>query len=124
MDAVEKVYTRLPTLRCRGLCAHSCGPIVFSQKEADRMARKGVPEPGFDATGTCTALKNDRCSIYKNRPLICRFWGMVKAMTCPHGCVPSRFVTPEEENAYMRALGPLRPGDHDILEAFRQSKPE
>src|SRR2546429_6087610 len=33
-------------------------------------------------------LRNGRCTVYEVRPMICRLWGMVEGMQCPHGCVP------------------------------------
>ncbi len=125
MDAVEKIYAQLPVIQCRGLCSESCGPIVFSKAEADRMARKSIKPPAFDETGTCTALRADRCSIYKNRPYVCRLWGVIKSMACPHGCRPAEYVTKEASDAHLAALGPLRAGDLEILQAFEEfhSKP-
>ncbi len=42
-------------------------------------------------TGTyrCPALTaDDRCSVYEDRPTVCRLWGAQQAMPCPHGCQP------------------------------------
>jgi Fe-S-cluster containining protein len=34
-----------------------------------------------------------RCSIYEDRPAICRVYGLLrKVMRCPHGCVPSEWM--------------------------------
>jgi hypothetical protein len=119
MDAVEKIYARLPALKCKGLCSECCGPIMFSAKEADRMARKGVQAPGFDEAMTCTALRGTRCAIYANRPYICRLWGAIKSMACPHGCQPARWVSEAESAAHLRALGPLRASDQDLLSRIK-----
>ena len=59
---------------CRGLCVESC--------------RKDVGF-GADADGMCTQLANGRCSIYDQRPTVCRLWGDVPEMPCPHGCTPT-----------------------------------
>lgn len=38
---------------------------------------------------------NAHCRAYGIRPLVCRVWGMVNnpLLRCPHGCVPTRWVT-------------------------------
>jgi hypothetical protein len=56
---------------------------------------------------TCTALKGGRCSIYANRPYICRIWGAHEKMRCPFGCKPSRMVTEKESRDIIKALGPV-----------------
>jgi hypothetical protein len=39
---------------------------------------------------TCSALDGvGRCSVYEERPLLCRLWGAVEKMTCQFGCVPA-----------------------------------
>lgn len=98
-DSLERIYRAVPTVECKGLCAESCGPIGMSVEERRRITARGItiPEPeqaladlaaGRDVT--CPALVNDRCTCYGDRPLICRLWGAVQSMPCPHGCT----VTP------------------------------
>ena len=106
-SAIKRVYRSLPNVNCKGLCAESCGPILYSEAEAKRMRERGVTPPTWDDTATCTALKNNRCSIYENRPFICRLFGATKALRCKHGCAPDKWVTQEEENRMMAELGPL-----------------
>ena len=121
--SISKVYQSLPKIACKGLCQECCGPIMFSQAEANQMHAHGVEPPGFDETFTCTALKDGRCSIYEDRPYICRLWGAIKKLRCPHGCVPERWVTPEEDRANQAALGPLVPEHQAILESLANMKP-
>jgi Fe-S-cluster containining protein len=42
------------------------------------------------------------CRVYVLRPMICRLWGVVDhpLMRCRFGCVPDRWVTPEEARQY------------------------
>lgn len=52
-------------------------------------ARHGsLPAPLADLT--CDKLIDGKCSIYEDRPFICRVFGAVKSerMRCPHGCKP------------------------------------
>lgn len=88
-DSLERIYRAVPTVECKGLCAQSCGAIDMSPVERQRIAELGVdiPKPSIDTiTEACPALIDDRCSIYANRPLICRMWGAVESLPCPHGC--------------------------------------
>jgi Fe-S-cluster containining protein len=46
----------------------------------------------------CDKLSGGRCTVYPDRPLICRLFGVVEQMRCPFGCVPERFLS--ERAAY------------------------
>jgi uncharacterized protein len=95
-DSLERIYRSVPYVACKQLCAHSCGPIEMSDEERRRIAERGVviPPPAevLDAVMKgehnmdCPALVDGRCSVYDVRPLICRLWGAVESMPCPHGC--------------------------------------
>lgn len=58
----------------------------------DRAGKKLDVNPD----GSCTFLNGTRCSLYSIRPVICRLWGVVESMPCPHGCKPERVLTDEE----------------------------
>lgn len=93
-------------LTCRGLCHESCGPVPMTLEEiqalrdatglelpvvaafADRFLLTDLPH------GVCPVLGPDnRCLGYDARPRICRLYGQVRGMTCPHGCRPKRWLT-------------------------------
>lgn len=91
MPDLDRIYRAIPTVECKGLCAEACGPIQMSPQEHQRIMDRGVDIPdGFDllANGksVCPALKDNRCTVYEDRPLICRLWGAVESMPCPFGC--------------------------------------
>jgi hypothetical protein len=96
---LDALYAELPRLDCRGLCAESCGPIVTTRVEWQRICRAAGYEPkalvGVDGL-TCPLLKDNRCTVYEVRPLICRLWGLVETMPCLWGCKPERYLTHEE----------------------------
>jgi Fe-S-cluster containining protein len=124
---LDAIYARLPTIDCRGLCAISCGPILLTKPEADRM-KAAHPErrPLRTVPIACTYLtKHKRCSVYAVRPLICRVWGLVKRMSCMHGCVPDRWLTDHEFvdlAAEIEAFaGPLWISSADGLQPFGKS---
>lgn len=91
-------WEQIPAVSCRGLCADACGPIYASGREKQRL-REGwvrlVPRAQalreLQTTGSyrCPALtQDDRCSVYADRPTVCRLGGAQRAMPCPYGCAP------------------------------------
>jgi Fe-S-cluster containining protein len=110
---LEEFYKSLPTVNCKGLCQESCGPIAMTEFEYDRLMEKAKnPLTISDDDGTCSMLKDGRCSVYEVRPLICRLWGLTKEMECPHGCVPTRWIS--------RAEGfELLTKAHELTESYR-----
>lgn len=97
LHSVAAVWAKVPTIACKGLCAHSCGPVLMSNAEWAVMRSNGLPAPVKDCLD-CPALAWERCSLYDVRPLICRLWGVVDrdGMRCPHGCQPERWLTDDE----------------------------
>lgn len=98
--ALRAVYAKLPAMACKGKCQDCCGPIAFTPLEAHIMEQAGADDNIVavkdEEGGTywltelvCPLLdwKGD-CSIYEDRPFICRLWGLTESMKCPHGCVP------------------------------------
>jgi len=85
--ALQKIYKKVPNCACKGLCTQACGPVMFSETEMNKV-KDLAPHGWHDwAAGTympirpepddltCPFLKEDKCSIYENRPLICRVYG-------------------------------------------------
>ena len=116
---IEDLWAKVPDIRCKGLCTQSCGPIDCSPHERQRVkVRHGftiptIEDASMDIAGgrvkMCRALKDGRCSIYEDRPLICRIWGVVESLKCPHGCVPEggRWLTHDEGQALIRVAAKL-----------------
>jgi uncharacterized protein len=109
-SALRRLWALLPKLECQGLCHESCGPIFFTQLEREILEeRLGGPLPPIgteENAFTCPMLKNYRCSVYEDRPTVCRLFGAIKhaLMTCPHGCEPSRHLTNQEAQAIFRKI--------------------
>jgi Fe-S-cluster containining protein len=81
----------------------------MSRVELLRLAKRGV-DPAPDDSLTCGALDRGRglCRAYHVRPAICRLWGVVRSLACPHGCVPERWLSDDEGYRFIRramALG-------------------
>lgn len=102
-DKLEAIYVKLPTIECKGLCHGCCGPVAMTRLEWKRLksfvgkTNKQIgPCKGKEGL-TCPLLTDEkRCSAYSVRPLICRLWGLVKEMKCPHGCEPTRWLPDAE----------------------------
>lgn len=89
------------------------------------MIRRGITPPEFTKDMTCDKLKKGRCSIYENRPYVCRAFGATKTMRCPFGCVPERWIPEELERRHFAELGPLaQQGLLDAIEAAGIAAPE
>lgn len=95
---LREIWDQIPDMiECKGRCANSCGPIDCSTLE--RKLIEGRTGRKLDAPGpelTCSMLKNGRCTVYSIRPIICRLWGVVESMPCPHGCQPERRLSDRE----------------------------
>ncbi len=91
---LEKLYSLVPDIKCKGLCYGECTAIVMSELEGRLMTAAGGAEPTLTADDACNYLTDDkRCSIYEARPLICRVFGTTPRLACPFGCVPEKWLT-------------------------------
>lgn len=113
---LDAIYAELPTIECKGLCGKTnCGP-VHGCKVEDRNIREATGKPlqfpmvSINALDCPHLTKENRCSIYEVRPLICRLFGMVQVrpMICPHGCKPSRWMSHAEANDFMKRVFDLK----------------
>jgi Fe-S-cluster containining protein len=106
---LAKLYAKVPHIDCRGKCASFCGPIRCSTRERNRMERAGgqplgtqpatavLPTGERQSVRLCSMLTGaGTCSVYDQRPMICRLWGVVENMRCPHGCQPDRYLTVQQ----------------------------
>src|SRR3954465_8601297 len=107
IERLEALYAKLPRVECKGLCFVACGPVPMTQLEADRI-RSATPKrrpPMMHEDITCVYLTSKRrCSVYDARPLMCRVWGVIKSLSCMHGCIPERWLTPSEFLAIAQEL--------------------
>ena len=109
---LDRLYATLPQLACQGLCAESCGPIGMSAAELDRISERIGQHPVATSID-CPLLEADRCTVYAIRPMICRLWGLVETMPCPHGCTPSRWLAHAEGFEFLRRAAAI--GGPDAL---------
>ena len=67
----------------------------MTELEWQRISKRIGFDPYVDKKdGTCCLLnkENGECKVYNIRPMICRLWGLVEMMKCPHGCVPDKVL--------------------------------
>lgn len=87
---VRAAWAKVPKLRCRGLCQSSCRVWQATPSEVALLEKVATVRP----QGTqCPFLVENRCSVYPLRPLVCRAWGTVPSMACPHGCEPEEWLS-------------------------------
>ncbi len=112
--SLADVYARIPEVRCKGLCEESCGPIAMSNEEDARLQGLGVRIPSMvDGVAAiergedyyCPALRGGRCSVYNDRPTICRLWGSTTSMPCSHGCTPQNALSQQESYELLNLAG-------------------
>jgi hypothetical protein len=112
---IDVIYASLPTIECKRLCYQACGPIGLSRLEWRRIQEQTGAKPRLAADLTCPLLKDNLCSVYKNRPLLCRIYGMTKSLMCPHGCVPSRWIEDDEAELLFQRVESLGRGIFVIM---------
>jgi uncharacterized protein len=90
---IRRLRVLIPTFTCRAGCRDCCGPIPFSRWEWEQ-----VPEKKHATCLECPYSSPYGCSIYEDRPIMCRLFGTVDdpIMRCPHGCGPEKLLTAEE----------------------------
>lgn len=95
-EKLDALYASLPKIECQKLCASACGPIEMSIRERVRL-EQAAGKPCKVNGKLCALLTADgHCSAYAVRPMICRVWGLTRALRCPYGCVPERWLTDAE----------------------------
>lgn len=101
---LEQLYAQIPRLDCKGLCPSSCGPIECSERERELIERQAGKPLDVTAALSCSMLTDDgRCSVYAQRPMLCRLWGAVERMKCPWGCKPDPgYLTDEQGGRLLR----------------------
>ena len=100
---IREIYEMVPSVACQGSCHDSCTVIDASDLEKKAIReRHGVSLPpplparrlrqlrdNGETPPRCPALGPlNTCTLYEDRPLICRLYGADAALPCAHGCVP------------------------------------
>ena len=104
--SIEEIYDQVPSVKCKGLCHKACGPIMASEAEVNMLREKGIEIGGIREDLSCDKLcqHSHQCTIYDDRPLICRLWGAVDVdgMRCPFGCKPEEWLSDSDGKRLLR----------------------
>ncbi|MET9360464.1 YkgJ family cysteine cluster protein [Streptomyces sp. NPDC006632] len=123
LAALEELYEGLPGLNCQGACWSACGGEIPASPVEMERAR----ESGYDLAGrnlqpslatACGALDTGthRCRVYRDRPMICRLWGLFPSLACPWGCEPQGGFLDDVEALRRLNLAWWHGGSADALE--------
>ncbi len=103
LKSLNEIYQKVPRVKCQGHCAPFCSAIGYESIEKMNIEEKHSQFPsGFEnptdngQTIRCGSLSSEnRCTIYDERPMICRLFGATQMMMqCPVGC---ELMNPSEE---------------------------
>lgn len=114
MSALDAIYARIPKVEgCRTGCNDCCGPVPVTKAEAAKISSPmllqdspfGKLLPSKGDCLTCAFSSPLGCTIYANRPLVCRLFGAVDhpRMTCPHGAKAKHLLTEAQSQELIAA---------------------
>lgn len=92
------LYNQIPPSRCKEGCFECCKDLIQLTK-CEEIAINGY---SFD--GQCSHLIDGNCSVYPNRPFVCRMFGVSALLECAD-CKPERILSEEEtKNLFQQYL--------------------
>jgi hypothetical protein len=97
-QTIRTLRQQIPSFECVPGCHDCCGPVTTSPEEMSRLPRKTRAEQdaAMDALN-CVHLGPNGCTVYDERPLICRLFGTTKTLPCPNGRGPVELIHPRVE---------------------------
>jgi len=105
---LDQIYRMLPNIECKRKCRESCGIIAMSPLEFHRMQKARPFEQKVLSAAdqfVCPQLNiMGDCNVHPVRPIVCRLFGLVEKMRCPHGCVPDRWVPDYDAGKIMKEI--------------------
>lgn len=97
-QTVRTLRQQIPSFECVPGCHDCCGPVTTSPEEMSRLPRKTRAEQdaAMDELN-CVHLGPNGCTVYEERPLICRLFGTTKTLPCPNERRPVELIHPRVE---------------------------
>jgi hypothetical protein len=92
-DIIARLRQQIPSFECVPGCHDCCGPVTTSSEEMSRLPEKTDAE--YDAAlndFSCVHLGSKGCTVYGERPLICRLFGTTPRMPCPNDRRPETMI--------------------------------
>ncbi len=112
-EKLDALYAELPRMECQGRCANRCQTVLTMSRRERARLEEAHGEMTCDQWGWCKMFDSGRCKAYPIRPMFCRLWGLTEDMRCPYGCVPDRYLTPQEGAMFLRKADEIGgKGDH------------
>ena len=94
--ALKKLYKKIPEFSCVEGCNDCCGVVPVSPHEAKKLKITTNMTPVKLGTCDCIYSTSDGCTAYDNRPFMCRLFGAVEDLPCPHGKKPNKMLTSQQ----------------------------
>jgi hypothetical protein len=106
---IDDLRQRIPSFKCVVGCHDCCGPITASSEEMARLPMKTEQEHQ-DALDNlcCTYLGEKGCTVYAQRPLICRLFGTTPRLLCPNGKRPVYMIDTSTEQQIHQFMAKTR----------------
>lgn len=97
-DIIVRLREQIPSFECTPGCHDCCGPVTTSSEEMSRLPVKTDAEHDEALNDfRCVHLGEDGCTVYAERPLICRLFGTTQHMPCPNNRRPEDMIDTEVE---------------------------
>lgn len=95
---LQQLRERIPSFACVPGCHDCCGPVTASSEEMSRLPRldDAVRDAAL-AELACPHLGEHGCTVYGERPLICRLFGTTPRLACPRGMAPAQMIDARTE---------------------------
>ncbi|MNJ76959.1 Flagellin N-methylase [compost metagenome] len=83
--------------------------MTTSSEEMARLPRKSAAEQqaALDELN-CVHLGPEGCTVYEERPLICRLFGTTPRLPCPNGRGPAEMIDPQAERLVHQYIASTR----------------
>ena len=83
--------------------------MTTSSEEMARLPRKSAAEQEAAlAELNCEHLGPNGCTVYEERPLICRLFGTTERLPCPNGRGPAEMIDPQAEKLVHQYIASTR----------------
>ncbi len=109
---IKRLRKQIPTFECIPGCTDCCGPVHAAPWEESQIEKHTGKEAKFrrllneiaaskssfgpNVCLRCPYSLNGNCGIYNDRPIICRLFGTIPEVLCPHGRRPKVLLTKEQ----------------------------
>lgn len=95
---IQELYDKIPSFPCKPGCIECCdNQIQFAPEEGTRCG--GFP---FESRWCPYVSEEKGCTVYPDRPFLCRLYASSEILPCPYGCKPEKPLTKEETYDLLR----------------------